>query len=787
MKDDQIKPLEQMLDPEDARLIAALKKIAIQTNVNPGFQSDLERRLKAAYKPKGPDFMTSMKKLAFTLAWILALIALAFILDWAIRSLTPQPRVTTGAISTPTTSPLEATSTPTENQIEASPTPTRTGYTWNGTTLYLEGTLPTSPAGANVYRLQPDQHATLDEAVALAGRFGIQGEAYRSTGELPGTTNYVITDGKQWMFIRSDHYFTYFADHPNSQAIPTTEINPTDAAANIDAFLKSHSFNFEYKIDSTDMWGKYYVTPLTPDGIAVHFEDLHPSGLLITLDGSGQVASVQANLVNYQPAGTYGIRTAEDAWKILLDPDAQSGKLEWMDSPSGPSRAWQRTYPLNQTQTIYSYVYSYPSVDTGKATLILVGLYTATGNVAGLNQVPANTLVEATGQFVADGGITKFDLASWKVSGLTEEGIEGTLEQVGGRVTLSAQEGSFQLADLPADIPLPFENAFVLGVRLGTTFDWTSIDNRGGNGRGGGGGGGQGFYKINMSGTPVPLPTPVPTSLPPDQQQAGLKIDGQRGLLNVTIYKQSDGSQRIEYALVSGNGTGSFPFMILEGDLQALQSYNNRPVDIWGSVDHFNQDGNPVVKVDRYEIPFPDLQFQILKGTQKIVQLEGQPTTLFTTETGKTYVQQLPTGDIDHTEFGHEGDPVLIEALVIPGESVAGYPALRMFSGHMAIDPKSGQPSELNVTADQPSISKEPQTAGGVVMNSPTATIEKVELVYFVSDPRYLTDSNAGYPYLQPAWRFYGHYSNGDEFEVLIQALQDQYLLPELAPYIPPG
>jgi hypothetical protein len=105
----------------------------------------------------------------------------------------------------------------------------------------------------------------------------------------------------------------------------------------------------------------------------------------------------------------------------------------------------------------------------------------------------------------------------------------------------------------------------------------------------------------------------------------------------------------------------------------------------------------------------------------------------------------------------------------------------------MAIDAKSGQPSELNVTADQPSISKEPQTAGGVVMNSPTATIEKVELVYFVSDPRYLTDSNAGYPYLQPAWRFYGHYSNGDEFEVLIQALQDQYLLPELAPYIPPG
>ena len=77
--------------------------------------------------------------------------------------------------------------------------------------------------------------------------------------------------------------------------------------------------------------------------------------------------------------------------------------------------------------------------------------------------------------------------------------------------------------------------------------------------------------------------------------------------------------------------------MILEGDLQALQSYQNRPVDVWGSIDHFNQDGTPVVKVDRYEIPFPDLQFQVLKGTQKIVQLEDQPATLFTAEKGETY------------------------------------------------------------------------------------------------------------------------------------------------------
>ncbi len=729
--------------------------------------------------------MTSRKKLAFTLAWIPALIALAFVLDLAIRSLMPHSRPASGVTVTPVTSPLGATPTPAENQNQASPTPNRAGYTWDGTTLYLQGTLPDSPAEANVYRLQPDQHATLEAAVALAGRFGIQGEAYRSAGELPGTTDYVVTDGKQWMFIRSDHYFTYYADYPHSQALPGTAVNATEAAANIEAFLKSRGFNFKYKVDSTDMWGKYYVTPLTPDGFAVHHEDLHPSGLSITLDDSGQVASVQANWVDFQAAGTYGIRTAQEAWEILLDSGVQSGKLVSMYSPSGPSRAWQRTYPLDQTQTIYSQVYSYPSAEPGKAPLILVGMYPATGNVAGLDQVPSNALVEATGQFVADGGITKFNLASWKATSLTEDGIVGTLEQVGGQVTLSAQEGNFQLANVPADIPMPFENAFVIGVRLGTAFDWTSIDNRAGNGGGGGGGGG--FYKINMSGTPVPLPTPVPTTLPPDQQPTGQKIEGQRGLLSVTIFKQSDGSQRLEYALVTWNGTVSYPYLILEGDLQALQSDQNRPVDVWGSLDHFNQDGTPVVKVARYAVPFPGLQFQVLKGTQKTVQLQGQAATLFTTEAGETYVQQMPNGDIDQTEVGHEGDPVLIQALVIPGEFIAGYPAVLVFSAQMVINPKDGQPTELKITVDQPYVTNKPQTTGAPITNPPTATVEKVELVYFVSDPRYTTDPNAGYPYLQPAWRFYGHYSSGQEFEVLIQALQGKYLLPELAPSIPPG
>ncbi len=96
MKDDQIEPFEQMLDPQDARISTMLQKVAAQTNVNLQFQNELEMRLKNAYKPKRISFITSLKKVAPTVAWVLAVIAMVFLLEWAIRSLVPQPKPAAG-------------------------------------------------------------------------------------------------------------------------------------------------------------------------------------------------------------------------------------------------------------------------------------------------------------------------------------------------------------------------------------------------------------------------------------------------------------------------------------------------------------------------------------------------------------------------------------------------------------------------------------------------------------------------------------------------------------------
>ena len=687
----------------------------------------------------------------------------------------------------PTRFPATRTATPT---AQAAPTATQPSYNWRGATLYLRQSIPASPTQANVYLLQTDQHATLQEAQALAQRFGIKSAVYQSAGELPGTIDYTITDGKQRLTVRSDQYFSYYMDYRKAftDSYPATQ--SPDALANIDRFLKSHGFDFTYSVNYPTMWGGYYIEPLTQDGFAIHEEFFKPVGLLISLDETGQVASVQANLIRYKLVGKYDIHSAEEAWQTFLDPHAITGLIEGMHSTSQPIESWQRVYPDNERVTIYGRVSSIKSIVATDSPLTQIDLYIATGNLAGLDKVVQDAYIEATGQFSTQDGIEKFNVESWKISKASEAGFTGTLKRENGKVTLAALEGEhYALPDVPAGVRMPFENAYVIGTQVGNAIEWKTIDDRmTQTGGGGGGGGGLGFYKLNLSGTPVPVIRPT-AQVQPTQSPIGQQIVGQRGNLSVTIYKKPDGSQRVQYALTSNDGKNLLGPMLLEGmDLQELQKQNNRPVDIWGTLDHYDQDGNPVVKVERYEIPFPDLRFQIMKGTQKTITINGQSALLFTSQDGKGFVQMVPGGGLDNSPLGLAGDQVLLETLAIPDETFSGYPVLRVFAGSVAVSSKNGQAVEMKITADQPTIMDEPTTASAPPALPLTVTIEKVELVYYLSDPRYaVADPSAGPAYIQPAWRFYGHYSNGDEFEVLIQALKDEFLLPELAPYVHPG
>ena len=143
-------------------------------------------------------------------------------------------------------------------------------------------------------------------------------------------------------------------------------------------------------------------------------------------------------------------------------------------------------------------------------------------------------------------------------------------------------------------------------------------------------------------------------------------------------------------------------------------------------------------------------------------------------------------GLLDMSIAGDIGDKVYAEVLFIPDETFDGYPVMRVFNLGLAVNPDTGEPMTMTITADQPNVIDEALVPEN--FDIPEATIEKVELVYYIPNSRYVTFAEGSdTEYIQPAWRLYGHYSNGNEFEILIQALEQEFLSPELAPFTRPG
>jgi LysM repeat protein len=479
---------------------------------------------------------------------------------------------------------------------------------------------------------------------------------------------------------------------------------------------------------------------------------------------------------------------------------------------------------------------------------VSIGQWVVTGNIAGLEQVDRTTYVEATGQFRTEAGIRRFNVDSWKITAVTETYLSGSLHQDGEQTSLTADDGSgeYVIADAPADLPLntPIADAYlaVQGFMRDGKLEWQTINYfPTGSGSGGGGGGGTGFYQLNLSGTPVPFPAPtagidiaqgtgdytvregdtlgsIASSfgisidalmqannlsdpmiyldqklvIPGLESQAqdpniGRRFENLRGLFMETIYNGLDGGQRIEYSFIASTEDESFSFILVGEGLETLEPYHNRPVDISGVIEQVDQYGGMTFRVENFSVPFPDLKIELLEGTQQNTTVNGQRITLFTTTAGQQYVLLYPYGGLDDTTVAPNPPVMILEALAIPDETFEGYPALRTFSSTFA-DPPSGAPAEVTVTADQPYIVEEAPGMENYV--PPSATIERVELVYYIPDPLYGNTDPANSTdarYIQPAWRFYGHYNNGNEFEFLVQALKQEFLLPELAPYRAPG
>jgi LysM repeat protein len=845
-------PLTNKSNPDDEAISRKLNQVAEQTQANTQFAAELEEKLRSTHHPKTGWLITLFQEVSPTLRWVALMALLIVVLSWSIKSLVPAPQPAND--STPVTPALgtpspEADVPPEEN---VTPIPREGGFDWRQTKLYMSAPLPASLAEAKIFQLQDEQPATIESALALAGQFEIQGEVYQIPGRVPGTTGYMVTDGRQRLYVQSNWKFDYYANYGTYSFMGGDKDSTEEQAAPvIDAFLKSHGLDFAYQIvDPQINPGMFYVLPVSPDGLPVYHDYNIPARIEVTIDETGQVILMTSYQVALQETGTYGIRTAEEAFQQVLAQSRgdQNGILEIVRSAGRSETAfWSRSYPDNQTLLLYGQPTFYPSAQPGGAPYIGIGQFTATGNITGIESIDSTTYIEATGRFIVENGVRTFNVESWKVAEQGESYISGTLRQEGDQVLIKADDGSgeYVIPDAPADLPLnidiPDEFLSVSGFVVEGRFEWNSIQySPTGVGGGGGGGSGTGFYKLNLSGTPVPFPEPTSqpgTSIganiymvvegdtlatiasangisvdelmqangliepvifvdqqliipPPGSHPANplvrTRLENLRGILTVTIYRQADGAENKEYSFIARDGNTNY-FLILTGDnLAELDKYHHRPLNIWATIKSADSFGTLVAQLERVEVPFPDLEIQILRGTQKTEVIDGQSVQLFTTDDGTTYVELYPSGDFSDSILGTQGDPVLHEALAIPHETYGNYPALRIFSSVLATNPNEDDQAELASTADQPiivDVEQDPQT-----YVPPALTIEKVELVYYVPDPAYASQAvNPGPYYVQPAWRFYGHYADGSEVSFLVQALKEGFLLPELVPYSGPG
>lgn len=718
-----------------------------------------------------------MKRFSFlwqSLAGTTAIVALTLLIIWLVKGVAPEMRVTPvpalQATLQPATPTAEATTLP-------SATPALPAYERFGTTIYRAVDFPTAPAEAGLRTYSAsEQPATVETARALAQRLGIDGQVYEGGNY---GYRYLISDRKQRLLVNSDQSFLYFSTNQNLRTFSAVPLDIAQPA--IEAYLEAHGFNFDYKIRVEDFPGGFTVVPLTTDGLPILYGSSQIQGLSVVVSSDGQVLQVQANLLasTEQNLGQFAILSAEEAWQKFLDPTTMLGAMESSGSGGQAPNAqtWYRAYPDNQPTTLYCGATIYPATETGQPPLITCDDYILSGDLAGLEASLDASLfssfVVIQGQFKTDAAeVRTFEVTSWQKSDLQQQYLSnGEVRREGDQVVFASVEATYLLAEVPPDFPIPAQDVSGSGVIVDNVFKWSVLGIH--MPFGGGGGGGGAFAKLNLSGTPIPWPTPEPVVSPTPSTFLGQRLEGVRGDLRIFIYQKADGSQQIDYNF-SPKADVNYTTYLLDGsDLAQLDDNHNRPVDIWGSITGYTPAGIPILTVERSVIPYPDLKFQILRGKQKISSVDGQIVTLLSTADGQIYVQ-LSGSMPDANLIGAEADLVDVIALVVPDETFGGYPVAQIFGGWPASETGEAQKLEdLPGGPDQPFVIRSNSPSTSVL---PVLTIEGIDLGYYIADPYNSPSTGA---YLQPVWRLYGHYSNGDYFECLVQALRPEYLYPE--------
>ncbi|MDY6875306.1 MAG: LysM peptidoglycan-binding domain-containing protein [Chloroflexota bacterium] len=275
-----------------------------------------------------------------------------------------------------------------------------------------------------------------------------------------------------------------------------------------------------------------------------------------------------------------------------------------------------------------------------------------------------------------------------------------------------------------------------------------------------------------------------PPVLPTPPLEPGQRVEGLEGQLSATIYESGDGESR---TLRQGSGQAlqvtlaEMPLIPEPGwevrlsgvGLADVEPYNRLRVRVWGR--YVVEGDQPVIQVERYETAYPDQRVQAWLGTVEIATVEGREVALFQTREGERYVlaSSLRHPDLDWYRQAIGGHQVLQEGVVRP-ETFGGYPVIEELGSRWGgdVDRMTGLEDHQRAAGAPVQVVRpeEPPLPG-------KAFVEQVELVYYavpVADIAYAGDPSLRV--VQPVWRFVGHTEDGATFEVLVQAVRDEYL-----------
>lgn len=488
------------------------------------------------------------------------------------------------------------------------------------------------------------------------------------------------------------------------------------------------------------------------------------------MNPQGKVSNIMSEKVVYKPVVNLPVITVQEALDKLVTETAPAGVIEAQKTPyTFPDMEfWIRTYEAGEQVFLYGYVSVYQPVSPFGTNLLTLG------NIKLELPVPdlEHAALERPGKLFQIWGemsdSVTLQVVGWQDTPILEEHLIGLIKLKEGKFYLYSGADRLLLVDAPDDIALDTE-VRICGIRLNSpepAFEWSYIEaGVQPTGGGGGGGGATVFREITLTGPAESAQETVTlTSTPEIIYQPGMLIDGVEGPFYLALERYANGSESKRmffYPTQQESLPEVYEVRLNGGELDGIDQFHTLPIRLWGTVIEFKENIF-TLDVSRYEAVYPGLDVQAWLGTWELVELGGKNVIRFQDQQGQQYL--LASSLLyEQTEFaGFPGDLVILEGLQIPGNMYEGLPVIEERSGIMV---EIGQTSlegyqlvskEINVIENQ-------QLVGGRL------TIDNIELVYLASDLRF-GPLEPGQPpmYIQPGWRFSGHYDDGRKVVILI-------------------